>query len=317
MVSTHWLQRRTPYWRRLDDLITRVRTWGFGTLSADELRELGQLYRQVASDLATVREDPGSIRIETHLNLLLARAHNTIYSADRSGALGVVAFLRDGFPRAVRAHARHIVLATLLFCLAAAVGAALTRQDPDFTVKVVGPKMADTIRRHEMWTHSIVGVKPYASSAIMTNNMTVAFITFALGITAGLGTIYMLLFNGLLIGVIGMACGLSGMSVSLWSFVAPHGVIELPAIFIAGGAGLRLGEGLLFPGTWPRRDSLARAGREAVTLVLGCVPLLVIAGLIEAFVSPTDLPVALKFSMAGAIAVLFAVYLAPRRRFAD
>jgi uncharacterized membrane protein SpoIIM required for sporulation len=314
VVSTHWLQRRTRYWRRLDELVTRARASGFSALNANELRELGQLYRQVASDLATVREDPGSIRIETHLNLLLARAHNTIYSADRSSATGVAAFLREGFPRAVRAHARHILVAALLFGLAAAVGAALTAQDPDFTVKVVGPEMADTIRRHEMWTHSIVGVKPAASSAIMTNNMTVAFTTFALGITAGLGTVYMLLFNGLLIGVIGMACGLSGMSVALWSFVAPHGVIELPAIFIAGGAGLRLAEGLLFPGTWPRRDSLARAGREAVTLVLGCVPLLVIAGLIEAFVSPTDLPVALKFAMAAAIAVLFAGYLLPRRQ---
>ncbi len=314
MISTHWLQRRTPHWRRLDDIVERVKMHGFRALSADELRELGQLYRQVASDLATVREDPGSVRIETYLNLLLARAHNTIYSADRSSTSGVLDFLREGFPGAVRAHARHCLIAALLFWIAAAVGAALTAQDPDFTGKVLGPEMVETIRRHEMWTHRIVGIKPYASSAIMTNNMTVAFTTFALGITGGLGTIYMMLFNGLMIGVIGMACGVAGMSLSLWSFVAPHGVLELPAIFIAGGAGLRLAQGLLFPGTWPRRDSLAQAGREALALVLGCVPLLVIAGVIEAFVSPTDLPVALKFTVAAAIAVLFGVYLAPRRR---
>lgn len=313
MISTHWLERRTPHWRRLDALVDRARGDGFRALSADELRELGQLYRQVASDLATVREDPASVRVETYLNLLLARAHNTIYSAERPASAGVLGFLSTGFPRAVRAHARHCLLAAALFWLAAGVGAVLTAQDPDFTTKVVGPAMAETIRQHQMWTHSIVGIKPYASSAIMTNNMTVAFMTFGLGITAGLGTVYMLLFNGLLIGVIGMACGRAGMGLALWSFVAPHGVLELPAIFIAGGAGLRLGQGLLFPGTWPRRDSLTQAGREAVTLVIGCVPMLIIAGLIEAFVSPTDLPVAMKFTLAAAIAALFVAYLLPRR----
>ncbi len=143
----------------------------------------------------------------------------------------------------------------------------------------------------------------------MTNNMSVGFTTFAFGITAGLGTIYMMAFNGLLIGVIGMACWLSGMSVQLWSFVAPHGVLELPAIFIAGGAGLRIAQGLLFPGVLPRRDSLAKAGVDAVQLLLGTIPILIIAGLIEAFVSPTGLPIPLKFSMAAALFVLLGVYL--------
>jgi uncharacterized membrane protein SpoIIM required for sporulation len=160
-----------------------------------------------------------------------------------------------------------------------------------------------------MWTHSIVGIKPLASSAIMTNNMSVGFMTFALGITAGLGTIYMMAFNGLLIGVVGMACFLSGMSLQLWSFVAPHGVLELPAIFIAGGAGLGVAQGLLFPGVLPRRDSLARAGLEAVQLLLGTVPILIVAGLIEAFVSPTSLAVPLKFSMAACLFVLLNAYL--------
>jgi uncharacterized membrane protein SpoIIM required for sporulation len=167
----------------------------------------------------------------------------------------------------------------------------------------------ETIDRHEMWTHSIVGIKPLASSAIMTNNMSVGFTTFAFGITAGLGTMYMMAFNGLLIGVIGMACGLSGMSLQLWSFVAPHGVLELPAIFIAGGAGLGIAQGLMFPGVLPRRESLARAGLEAVQLVLGTIPILIIAGLIEAFVSPTGLPMPLKFSVAGALFVLLSAYL--------
>jgi uncharacterized membrane protein SpoIIM required for sporulation len=98
--------------------------------------------------------------------------------------------------------------------------------------------MMETIERREMWTHSIVTIKPVASSGIMTNNLSVAFAMFAMGITAGLGTIWMMVVNGLMIGVIGAATWRAGMALQLWSFVAPHGVLELPAIFIAGGAGL-------------------------------------------------------------------------------
>jgi len=279
------------------------------SLSRSDLQELSLLYRQTAADLAAIREDRSSVHFARYVNQLLVRAHNTIYSGHRASPLAALSFFWDTYPAVFRRLLKHCLLAVLIFAIAGIVGAALTYQNPDFKVKLLGPQMVETIDRHEMWTHSIVGIKPLASSAIMTNNMSVGFTTFALGITAGLGTIYMMAFNGLLIGVIGMACFLSGMSLQLWSFVAPHGVLELPAIFIAGGAGFRIAQGLLFPGVLPRRDSLAKAGLEAVQLILGTIPILIIAGLIEAFVSPTALPIPLKFSMAGALFVLLNVYL--------
>jgi uncharacterized membrane protein SpoIIM required for sporulation len=112
-----------------------------------------------------------------------------------------------------------------------------------------------------------------------------------------------------MLGVIGAACWLSGMSLQLWSFVAPHGVLELPAIFIAGGAGLMLADALLFPGVLSRRDSLAASGALAIRLVLGILPLLVIAGVVEGFISPSRLPVALKFLFAAVMFSLLLVYL--------
>ena len=193
MISTRWLNQRTPYWRRLENLLDLTDRAGFAALGRSDLQELGRLYRQIAADLATVREDPGSVRFATYLNQLLARAHNTIYSADRPTTSGAWRFVRTTFPRTVRDHAVHCLLAFLLFAGAGVVGAALTVQDPDFKLKVLGPQMVDTIDRHEMWTHSIVGIKPYASSAIMTNNMSVAFTTFAAGLTGGIGTIYLML----------------------------------------------------------------------------------------------------------------------------
>jgi uncharacterized membrane protein SpoIIM required for sporulation len=309
MISTRWLEKRKPHWIKLEALLKQSSASGLKSLSRSDLQELSLLYRQTAADLAAIREDRSSVHFARYVNQLLVRAHNTIYSGHRANPMAVVNFFLRTYPATFRRNLKHCALATFIFAVASVAGAVLTYQNPDFKVKLLGPQMVETIDRRQMWTHSIVGIKPLASSAIMTNNMSVGFTTFALGITGGLGTIYMMAFNGLLMGVIGMACRLSGMSLQLWSFVAPHGVLELPAIFIAGGAGLRIAQGLLFPGVLPRRDSLARAGVEAVQLLLGTVPILIIAGLIEAFVSPTGLPVSLKFSMAAALFVLLNVYL--------
>ena len=310
MISTRWLDARRPYWTRLEQLLDQTSRHGLRSLTRHDLQELGLLYRQIGSDLAALREDSGSVHFADYVQRLLARAHHTIYSsADRQNPAAAVRFFVVTYPAAFRQSLAPCLVSLLIFLGGAAAGAVLTYRDPDFKTKVLGPEMVDTIDRREMWTHSIVAIKPIASSQIMTNNMSVALMTFAAGITGGAGTMYMIAFNGLLLGVIGMACALSGMSVPLWSFIAPHGVLELPAIVIAGGAGLRLAQGLLFPGLLPRRQSVSRAGSEAVKLVLGCIPILVVAGVIEAFVSPTDLAVSLKFGLAAGLFVLLLVYL--------
>ena len=309
MISTRWLQKRKPHWTKLEELLNLTNREGLKSLSRYDLQELSLLYRQTAADLAAIREDPGSVHFSRYLNQLLTRAHNTIYSGQRANPQRLLAFFWIDYPLIFRRNLNQCALATAIFLVGAFLGAVLTFQDPDFKVKFLGPQMVETIEHHQMWTHSIVAIKPLASSSIMTNNISVGFTTFALGITGGIGTIYMMLFNGLLMGVVGMACRAAGMSQQLWSFVAPHGVLEIPAIFIAGGAGLRVAQGLLFPGVLPRRESLARAGTEAVRLLLGTVPILVVAGVIEAFVSPTNLAVSLKFSMAAALFMLLLFYL--------
>jgi len=293
----------------LEQLLDQSARKGFRTLGRSELRELGLLYRQIAADLAALREDPASVHFARYLNQLLARAHNIIYSTRKTSTSTTVEFFRTTYPNIFRKNWNYVLVAMLVFLVAALVGAGLTWQDPDFKLSVLGPKMVETIEKREMWTHSIVGIKPLASSGIMTNNLSVGFATFALGITGGLGTLYEIALNGVLMGVIGMACHMSGMSLKLWEFVAPHGVLELPAIFIAGGAGLRVAAGLLFPGYLPRRESLVRGGNEGVQLLLGSIPILVVAGVIEAFVSPTGLARPLKFTMAAALFTLLTLYL--------
>ena len=189
------------------------------------------------------------------------------------------------------------------------MGTLLTIARPQFMHVMLGPAMVDKIEHHQMWTDSILTAKPQESSRIMTNNIGVCFLTYAGGIVAGLGTIFLMFTNGLSMGVITTACSQHHMSLSIWSFVAAHGALELPSIFISGGAGLRLAAGLLFPGMLRRRDALALAGSESIRLLAGTIPLLTIAGILEAFLSPSSAPVALKFAVCAVLLTGLAFWL--------
>jgi uncharacterized membrane protein SpoIIM required for sporulation len=309
MISTRWLEKRKPYWARLEELANRSSRRGLRGLQHGELQELGLLYRQTASDLAIVREDNTSNQLSAYLNSLLGRAHNLIYMGHRPKISELTKFYSQTYPQVFRETLPQTMLAFGIFMITALAGFALTIHDPSFAHRMLGAQMMDTIEKREMWTHSIVTLKPLAASAIMTNNLSVAFTTFALGITCGLGTAWMMVLNGLLLGVVGAATWHAGMAEQLWSFVAPHGVLELPAIFIAGGAGFEIARGMLFPGLLPRRESLARAGGHAARLLLGTIPMLVVAGTIEGFLSPSDIAAPLKFLFAGVMFAALVAYL--------
>lgn len=307
MISNRWIEGRRVHWDRLEALV-RTATRGLNHLSGAELQELGLLYRQTAADLSVVIQSRSGSRIAAYLNNLLGKSHNLLYSGERPSRKGVMSFYRDVYPKVFRETLPLTTAATALFAMAALIGWAVTMRDPAFAHRFLGPEMIDSIERHKMWTESVVAVKPLASSFIATNNLSVVFTTFALGIT-GVGTLWMLAFNGLLLGVVGAATWRAGMAVSLWSFVVPHGSLELPAIFIAGGAGLELARGLLFPGMLPRRESLVRAGRRSVRLLLGTIPLLLVAGIIEGFFSPGKAPIPLKLLLGSVLFVALCAYL--------
>ena len=316
MISAYWLEKRKPYWNRLEQLVSSIGHNNVRSLSHREIQELALLYRQAASDLSRVREDPTGGELARYLNQLLGRAHNLIYMGRRSGPAGILHFYGVEYPQIFRETFPIIFAAFVVFVAGAAGGFLISLARPGFTLYLLGPKMIATIEHHQMWTQSILPVKPLASSAIMTNNMIVCFTTFAMGITAGVGTLWMLLLNGLLFGVVNAACWNAGLTRALWSFVAPHGVLELPAIFIAGGAGMVIARGMLFPGELPWSVSLARAGSLAVRMVLGTIPLLLIAGSMEGFVSPSNLPVPVKFLVSATLGMALLFYLTRRPRAA-
>ncbi len=288
---------RKDNWNRLDALLRQVERSSVKSLTPAELRELGLLYRQAAADLSTVRADRTSRTLEQYLNRLVGRAHNFVYSGKRISALSLWNFFAHGYPRLLRRLSSYVYLATGITIASAILGMLITLIRPDFGVLFMGPRMMDAVNQHHMWTEEILQAKAPFSSMIMTNNIGVCFLTFAGGVTAGLWTIFSLFQNGLMLGVIAVVCAQHGLALSLWSFIAAHGALELPSIMLAGAAGLRLAAGILFPGLLRRREAIAVAGAESVQLVAGTIPLLIIAGTLEAFLSPTAAPVALKFSV--------------------
>ncbi len=303
------MDSRKDNWNRLDALLRQVEASGVKSLPPTELRDLGLLYRQAAADLSAVRSDRTSRSLQHYLNRLVGRAHNFVYSGRRISAASLWQFFAHGYPRLLRRMSGYVLAATLVSVFAAVVGALMVAVRPQFATMLLPPQLIDSVEHHKMWTESILTIKPEAASGIMTNNINVCFMTFAWGITAGLGTLYLLFLNGLNIGVVAALCAQHGMALSLWSFVAAHGALELPSIMLAGGAGLRLGAGLLFPGMLRRRDSLAEAGTDAVQLISGTIPLLIVAGTLEAFLSPTHAPMALKFSVCAVLFTALVLWL--------
>ncbi len=309
ILSNQWIRKRRPYWDRLASLLAQSGQSGLSQLSRAELQELALLYRQVAADLSVLRQDATASTYAEHVNQLLARAHHIIYSGQKTSALTLFRFLRDEYPAIFQRQFSYVVASLLVSLAWGLLGVVLTTTRPEFMRHFVGPQMIATMERHEMWTKSVVSMAPTASSYIMTNNLTVSFVTFAGGIVFGLGTFWYLFVNGMMLGVIGAACHQYGMSLALWSFVAPHGALELPSILIAGGAGFRLGHAMLFPGALRWKESVARGGIEATRLVSGIIPLLVIAGCLEGFFSPSHSPVWLKFTVGGLLFTLLLVWL--------
>src|SRR5215471_10509340 len=175
MISTYWLEKRQNHWKRLEGLLDQVQKDGLRSLTRSELQELGLLYRQAAADLSTLREDVTGKSYARTLNLLLSRAHNTIYAGEKSSARGVVHFYRHTYPQIFRANLKLITTAFLVFMVGGLVGTLLTLTRPDYMRSFLGPRMMETIERHKMWTDPVVSVSPYASSAIMTNNISVSF----------------------------------------------------------------------------------------------------------------------------------------------
>ncbi|WP_375504308.1 stage II sporulation protein M [uncultured Nostoc sp.] len=311
MNIQRWIARREPNWQRLDALLRQIEKKGLKSLRAAEIRELASLYRSVAADLARARTQQIGNALIQSLQSLTTRAYTQIYQGSRRQEWqAILKFYQWGLPSVVQKTFAYIAAATALFLLGALVAWWYSWQNPSFMPLIVPESLITKVRdEHKLWMGSIVGVEPLASSSIMINNLSVSFGAVAGGITAGLYTVYLMVFNGLLIGAVGTLVGQNNLAYPFWAFVLPHGSLELPAIFFAGGAGFLLARAILFPGKYRRGDALKFYGSQSVQLIFGIVPMLVIAGAVEGFFSPNpSVPDAMKYLAGMGLFVLLVLY---------
>jgi uncharacterized membrane protein SpoIIM required for sporulation len=297
-LMSRFINERKNNWQRLEDLLSMVEHSPLRGLSKAEVREFGELYRRAASDLAIARAETRDPRLINYLNSLVIRAHGKIYRADNNGLSLIWQFFAKDFPAAFRRTWRYTALAFLIFTGFGVAAFILSFNDSAFA-EMIGVEQAGYLAKsNTKWWESLNEANQIGASEILTNNIMVALRAFAYGAFFGIGTIYVLIFNGLHIGGILGVCYRANPAFAneLVTFMVGHGVIELSCIFIAGGAGMLIGYSMINPGDLSRGEALRRNGLVAVRLAVGCTVLLVIAGIIEGFLSPANLPPAVKFA---------------------
>lgn len=291
MTADQLFQARQADWQALTRLLNQGRG-RLGALSPADINELSRLYRATTADLALAQRDFPGHRLTLYLNQLVARAHAFIYQDEPLTLQRLKQYLLIGFPQTFRVNLPFFGAAFLLFLLPALLVGVITYFQPQAVRVLLGAEMEEyvlpLIEQGELWTNIPMAERPYTAAFIMQNNIRVSILAFGGGILAGLLTLYAMIFNGLLVGSLLGLTAHYGIGFDLATFMVGHGVIELTVIFMAGGAGLMMGWAIIRPGLFRRRDALGLAAREAVQLILPAIPLLLIAGLIEGFISPAE-----------------------------
>jgi uncharacterized membrane protein SpoIIM required for sporulation len=318
MNVKRWIARREPNWKELDTLLTRLEKQGLRSLSTSEIKHLASLYRSVSADLARARTNQTLVgaTLVQDLQRLTSRSYSQIYQgARRPEWYGIVEFYRWGFPTVVQQTFNYIALATIVFVFGGLIAWWFSWRDPVFLTLIIPEHLIQSVRDEgKLWMGSILGTEPVVSSYLMINNLAVTFRAVAGGLTLGIFTLIILFFNGALIGAVGTLVAQGNLAIPFWAFVFPHGSLELPAIFLSGGAGFLIARGILLPGQLRRGESIKFYGLKAAQLMFGVIPMLVIAGVIEAFFSPNPvIPDPLKYLTGMALLGMLVLYCRRQR----
>ncbi len=302
-------------WRETEALIDRFENYPQKTSSFDILR-LGALYTELISDLnklSSCKEDPET---RQKINKLALRAYGLIYQGKAMGIMDLLVFFLFDFPAIVRKRIHFVIASTLIFLVSALIGFLCINEKSKLIDLVISPEAQSV---YQQSIKHIDPEKPRISSSesnfgissfIMTNNIRVSIKAFATGIFLGIGTIFILIFNGLLLGGLASLYQEGGLASFFWSLILPHGFLELTCIFICGAAGMIIGYALINPGKFHRKDALVREGEDSIKMVVGVIPLLVLAALIEAYITPAKLPEIFKFVFSGISLVTIIAFFA-------
>lgn len=305
-----YIKQYKNQWEQLENYIKQIEKKGYSGFSASELKEYLKLMKNVSHHLAYSRTHFDDSPLVQYLNELSVRAHNHLYVVKKSNFKAVIEYLKSGFSSRLKANRYYILSAFFLFMIGFLVSYFMVLNDQQTAGFFLPPEFSevqDWDMKDAAWQE---GQFFFLSSMVTVNNIGVSIKAFVFGITAGVFTIYVLLVNGGLLGALSsLVAQNASSSFYFWALILPHGIIELSAIFIAGGAGLRIGKALLLPGQFKRKDALIKNAKEAVMLMPGVIVLLIIAGLIEGFFTPARISPYFKLAFAVCTAIVLILYL--------
>jgi uncharacterized membrane protein SpoIIM required for sporulation len=293
-------------WSRLEQL---TRTASGARLGPPEVDELVQLYQRASTHLSHARTQRADPALVARLTRLVADARGVLYGTRSRSLAGFARFFSTSFPAAVW-HARRFVLvsALLLFVPALAMGAWLARSDEALEASAPDALREAYVEEDFEAYYSSAPAAEFATS-VTVNNIQVGFLAFSFGILLCLPTGYVLVTNGANIGMAAGVFAAVGEQAKFYGLILPHGLLELSAIVVAGGAGLAVGWAIIDPGDRPRTEALAEQGRRSAVIVLGLALAFVVAGTIEGFVTPSGLPTSMRIAIGTVAAVAFWTYV--------
>jgi uncharacterized membrane protein SpoIIM required for sporulation len=288
MRYEEFIETHEERWDQLRFLSERIRTQGYTSLTSEELDTFLLLYRQTCADLAYFRTNYPHSQVEEYLNSLVSRAHAQLSGVHPVSLRKITVFYTQTFPHLFAKHAKFVGLAFLIFMGTAVIAGVGLKYDREFIMNispVPEHMLEERAARGSVGPNMDGFIAPLTTSSIFVNNIQVGIMTYGTGIALGLGTVFYLCINGLLLGVFTAYFAEQGMFIDVLANILPHGILELTAIFICGGAGLMLGEAVINPGELPRSHAVKLRGGEATQLVAGAFFLLLIAGIIEGYFS--------------------------------
>jgi uncharacterized membrane protein SpoIIM required for sporulation len=295
-------------WERLDVLVARARG-DVRRLDAAALDELVRLHLRTSSHLSTVRTHLGDADLAAYLSVLVARSSAVVHGTRARSWRSVATAIGRTFPAAVWHLRAHVVVATVAFLGVALVAGAWLATSP----RAVDAALPEPLRTAyvEDDFEAYYSDQPAAvfGAQVFTNNARVGALAFAVGIAWGVPTLYVLALNGVNVGIAAGVFHDAGEAARFYGLILPHGLLELTAVFIAGGAGLALGWTLLTPGDRLRRDALAEQGRRAIVVVLGLVLVFAVSGVLEAYVTPAGVPTWLRVATGAAVWAAFCAWI--------
>lgn len=316
MDARRFLKDNRGNWSQLEHLLDLHESGGLGALQDDQVRNLARLYRTVSSDLLIARDLRGQGELVGYLESLVGRGYPVLYAPKRVHPTAALSFFTHRWPLLLRQEWPYVAVAAAIFALGFTVALFLTLADPVAFDHLIPADWASSYaERNDDPLASRFGDLDGSeaanfSSALMVNNIRVTLRCFVLGLTFGIGTVAALFFNGALMGAIAANFASWGQSLDFWAMILPHGVPEIFAILLGGGGGLILADALLRPGKKSRGAALRERGLRALSLVAATLPLLVLAGLIEAFITPlASVPPVGKLVFAACLAAGLSTWL--------